>query len=93
MLYKKYHKNHVRKFKKGTKFEYIYIDEKVGESITAKICCTGEPMIVRVSDACRVQTYRIQIPVSRDDYAFGFHTNFILVFEDGFVEVENIVFK
>ena len=86
MLYKKYHRNFIRKFKKGTRFEYMYIDDNgKGENITvtALIHCTGKPIIDKtVWD----RAYCIRIPVSRDDYSFGFHTKFTLMFSDGTIE-------
>lgn len=79
MLYKKFHRNFVRQFKKGVSFVYTYIDNNG----TASIRCTGEPIIDQTAwdRACC-----IQISVSRDDYSFGFYTKFTLVFSDGTIE-------
>lgn len=86
MLYKKYHRNFVRKFKKGVRFEYMYIDDYGKDeniTVTAHIYCTGEPIINQNvwNRACC-----IQIPVSRNDYSFGFYANFTLIFCDGTIE-------
>lgn len=81
MLYKKYHRNFVRQFKKGTKFEYMYLDDS--KENTVHICCTGELMIGqnRWDHTCC-----IQIPVSRNDYSFNFFSKFTLIFSDGIIE-------
>lgn len=85
MLYKKYHRNFVKQFKKGVEFEYMYLDDNgrnENVTITAHICCTGKPMIgqTRWDNSCC-----IQIPVSRDDYCFGYHSKFTLVYSDGII--------
>ena len=86
MLYKKYHRNFIRQFKKGVRFEYMYIDDngRGGNiSVTVRIRCTGEPMIDQTAwdrGCC------IRIPVLRDDYSFGFYTKFTLIFSDGTIE-------
>lgn len=77
MLYKKYHRNFVRKFKKGIKFEHT---SRIDHTIF-QYCCTGELMIEQ--DRCC--GYAILTSVTGN---FGY-CKFTLIFVDGVIEKVN----
>lgn len=80
MLYKKYHRNFVRKFKRGTKFEYT----SRFNHVTYQYCCTGELMIEQ--DRCCGSAPWILTSVSG---RFSYCSRFTLIFVDGVIEKVN----
>ena len=79
MLYKKYHRNFVRKFKKGTKFEYT---SRI-DNITIQYCCTGE-LIIEPDRCCRNAPWILTSTTGNFGYC-----RFTLIFVDGVIEKVN----
>ena len=79
MLYKKYHRNFVRQFKKGAEFEHI----SCIYNTTDQYYCTGELMIEL--DRC-CGGYWILTLISAKS---GYKGKFTLVFVDGVIEKVN----
>lgn len=79
MLYKKYHRNFIRQFKKGIRFEHT---SRIDSTIF-QYCCTGELMIEQ--DGCCGYAPWILTSVTGN---FGY-CKFTLVFVDGVIEKVN----
>ena len=76
MLYKKYHRNYVRKFKKGVKFKLVFIER---DSDIYEV--TMNPLIL---EGDHIMPTRIQVPVIK--VAKVIWSKIILVFSGGRIE-------
>lgn len=74
MLYKKYHRNYVRKFKKGVRFGYINRDSVIREVTMNPLMLEGDDIV----PTC------IQVPVTKVTKVIW--SKIILVFPGGRIE-------